>query len=227
MFIGHFAVGLAGRRLTPGISLAIWFLAAQLLDVIWPVLILTGIEHVRIEPGNTAFTPLNFYDYPISHSLVGTAVWASLMWLVWRLWRGAAGAALLFAGVVSHWILDFISHRPDMPVLPHGPYVGLGLWNSVPLTLAVESAMFVAGVLIYARAARPRVRFWVFVAVLYVLYLASAFGPPPPSVPAIGWVSLAGIAIILPWAWWADRDSDGRGPRIEDRDMLALPREDH
>lgn len=211
MFVGHFAVGLAGRRLTPGISLAIWFFAAQLLDVIWPVLILAGVEHVRIEPAApNGFLVLNFYDYPISHSLVGATIWAALVWIVWRVWRGRAGAGLLFAGVLSHWILDFVSHRPDMPLLPHGPYVGLGLWDSAPLTLAVESAMFVTGIAIYARAVRPSARFWTFVAVLYALYLASAFGPPPPSVPAIGWVSLAGIAGILPWAWWVDRPRTNR-----------------
>jgi hypothetical protein len=205
MFIGHFAVGMAGRRLTPGVSLAVWFVAVQLLDIVWPVLILAGAEHVRIEPGNTAFTPLNFYDYPISHSLAGAAVWGLLLWAALRVWGTPRGGMLLVAGVLSHWVLDVISHRPDVPVLPHGPYLGLGLWNSVPLTLVVETALFAAGVFIYARGGKPRVSFWILAAVLYALYLSSAFGPPPPSVPAIGWVSLAGIAVILPWAWWADR----------------------
>jgi hypothetical protein len=208
MFIGHFAAGLAGRRLTPAVSLAVWFFAVQLLDVLWPFFILSGIEQVRIDPGNTAFTPLDFTDYPISHSLVGALVWGALLAGGWILLRGRSGAAgLLFLGVTSHWVLDVISHRPDVPVLPHGPYLGLGLWNSIPLTLAVEISMFAAAIVFYARHRRPRASFWILMAVLFVLYLGAAFGPPPPSVSAIGWTSIAGFLIIMPWAWWADRPS--------------------
>jgi hypothetical protein len=206
MFIGHFAAGLAGRRLTPAVSLAVWFLAVQLLDVLWPFFILSGLEHVRIDPGNTAFTPLDFVDYPISHSLVGAVVWGLLFAVAWSLLQGRSGAAwLLFVGVLSHWVLDVFSHRPDVPVLPHGPYVGLGLWNSIPLTLAVEISMFAGAIAFYARGRRPRLSFWILIAVLFVFYLAAAFGPPPPSVAAIGWTSIAGLLIIMPWAWWVER----------------------
>lgn len=215
MFIGHFAAGLAGRRLTPAVSLAVWFLAVQLLDVLWPFFLLAGVEHVRIDPGNTSFTPLDFTDYPVSHSLVGALVWASLFAGGWMVLRGRSGAAwLLFLGVISHWVLDVISHRPDMPVLPHGPYLGLGLWNSVPLTLAVEIAMFVAAIVFYAQGRKPRVSFWVLMAVLFILYLGSTFGPPPPSVAAIAWTSIAGFLFIMVWAWWADREQDSRGLRL-------------
>ena len=205
MFIGHFAVGLGARRFTPGISLALWFIAVQLLDLIWPVLLLAGLEHVRIDPGNTPMTPLDFYDYPITHSLVGAAAWGAALAGVWLVLRGRrGGAALLFGGVLSHWVLDVVSHRPDVPVLPHGPYLGLGLWYSVPLTIGVESAMFAAGIWLYARGRRPRPGFWVLMAVLYALYLAAAFGPPPPNVHALAWTALAGW-LFIPWAYWADR----------------------
>jgi hypothetical protein len=207
MFIGHFAAGLAGRRLTPTVSLAVWFLAVQFLDVVWWFFILSGVEHVRIDPGNTAFTPLDFTDYPITHSLAGALVWAALFAGGWMLLRGRTLAAgLLFFGVVSHWVLDVISHRPDVPVLPHGPYLGLGLWNSVPLTLTVETSMFAAAIAFYARGRSPRVSFWILMAVLFLLYIGAAFGPPPPSVAALGWTSIAGFMIIMPWAWWADRE---------------------
>jgi hypothetical protein len=206
MFIGHFAAGLAGRRLTPAVSLAVWFLAVQFLDVLWPFLVLAGVEHVRIDPGNTAFTPLDFTDYPVSHSLVGALVWGALLAGVWMVWGERRAAAwLLFLGVLSHWVLDVISHRPDVPVLPHGPYLGLGLWNSVPLTLAVEISMFAAAIALYARGRRTRPSFWILMAVLFTLYLAAAFGPPPPSAIAIAWTSILGFFIILPWAWWAER----------------------
>src|SRR3954470_6246201 len=126
MFLGHIAVGLAGKRAAPNVSLATWLASVQLVDLIWPLMLLAGLEHVRIVPGITAFTPLDFYDYPITHSLVGCAVWAALFAGVWTIVRrpGDPRAALLLAaGVVSHWVLDAISHRPDVPVLPHGPYV--------------------------------------------------------------------------------------------------------
>src|SRR3954466_1798072 len=114
MFIGHFAAGLVGRRLTPAVSLAIWFLAVQFLDVLWPFFLLAGVEHVQIDPGNTAFTPLDFTDYPVTHSLVGALVWAAVFAGAWMVFRARTSTAwLLFSGVISHWVLDVISHRPD------------------------------------------------------------------------------------------------------------------
>jgi hypothetical protein len=206
MFIGHFAIGLAGKRLSPAVSLAVWFMAVQLVDLLWPIFLLAGLEHVRIAPGNTAFTPFEFYDYPITHSLLGTVVWGLLFAGGWMLLRGRRrGALLLFLGVLSHWVLDVVSHRPDMPVFPHGPYLGLGLWNSVPATLVVEISMFIAGILLYATTRRPRASFWALMILLFVLYLGAAFGPPPPNVKVVALSGLAGW-ILMPWAWWADRE---------------------
>jgi len=210
MFLGHMALGLAARPAAPRVSLGTWFAAVQLVDLIWPMMLLFGLEHVRITPGITAFTPLDFYDYPITHSLVGGVVWAALfagLWLV----RGQDGTArvamLLAAGVLSHWVLDAASHRPDVPVLPHGPYVGLGLWNSIPATLAVELTMFAAGLALYVRsgaAGARRVSFWLLISFLIVTYFAAAFGPPPPDVRTLAWSALA-LWLLIPWARWADR----------------------
>ena len=208
MFLGHIAVGLAGKRAAPSVSLATWLASIQLLDLLWPILLLAGLEHVRIVPGITAFTPFDFYHYPITHSLVGSATWAAVFgggWLAAR--RNTAVAALLGAGVVSHWVLDVIAHRPDMPVFPHGPYLGLGLWNSIPATLTVELTMFAVGIVVYVRcggAGRRRVSFWLLMAFLLVAYCAAAFGPPPPDVRTLAWSALASW-LLLPWAWWADR----------------------
>ena len=216
MFLGHFAVGLAAKRLAPQVSLAAWFTAAQLADLIWPVLLLLGLEQVRITPGITAFTPLDFYRYPITHSLAGMAVWAVLfagLWLVKRqiprfqLPDRKRAAALLGAAVVSHWILDVVAHRPDVPVLPNGPYLGLGLWYSVAATLIVELALFGTALLFYVRGGfegARRVSFWLLMAFLLVAYFGAAFGPPPPDVPTLAWSALA-LWLLIPWARWADR----------------------
>ena len=214
MFLAHFAVGLAAKRTAPRASLAAWFAAAQLADLLWPLFLLAGVEHVRIAPGITAFTPLDFYDYPFTHSLVAAVVWAAAfagLWSVARRHRipDHTRTAWLLAGcVVSHWILDALVHRPDMPIMPHGPYVGLGLWNSVPATLAVELTAFAAAVMFYARGgfttAARRVAFWLLVAFLTVVYFGAAFGPPPPDVRTVAWSALA-LWLLLPWAFWADR----------------------
>lgn len=131
MFIGHFALGFAAKRAAPRISLGILFAAAQFADLLWPVLLVFGIEQVRIAPGNTAFTPLDFVNYPVSHSLLMLLIWGLLFGMLYK-------TPVLVGLVVSHWILDFVTHRPDMPLYPGGPKLGLGLWNSVPATVAVE-----------------------------------------------------------------------------------------
>ena len=139
MFIGHFGVGFAGKRAAPAVSLGTLFLAAQFADGLWPLLLLLGVEHVRIAPGTMKLSPFDFYDYPWSHSLVAIVVWGVLLGgAYYVLRRSLRGAAVVAAGVVSHWFLDFLVHRPDMPVFPRGPYLGLGLWNSLPATVLLE-----------------------------------------------------------------------------------------
>jgi hypothetical protein len=205
MFVGHFAIALAAKRLEPAVSLGTWFLAVQFVDLIWPFFLLAGLEHVRIAPGITAFTPLDFYDYPITHSLLGGAVWAGLIAVFSRgFYRDPRALALIAAGVLSHWALDAIVHRPDLPLLPSGPYIGLGLWNSVAATLALELAMFAGGIYLYTRTVRPRASFWVLIAALLVAYVGAAFGPPPPDVRTLAWSAIA-VWIFIPWAWWADK----------------------
>jgi hypothetical protein len=206
MFLGHFAAGLVARRLTPAVSLGTWFLAVQFVDLVWPVFLLTGLEHVRIAPGITAFTPLDFYDYPITHSLAGGLVWALLLGTFSRgIYRDARVAVLIAGGVLSHWVLDVIAHRPDMPVLPAGPYVGLGLWNSLAATLLVELGFFLFALLFYLRGdRRPGTGFWVMIAVLLVSYFGAAFGPPPPDVRTLA-ISALAVWLFVLWGWWIDR----------------------
>src|SRR5438132_6962683 len=157
MFIGHFALGFAAKRAAPRLSLAILFAAAQLADVIWPVLVALGIEQVRIQPGITAFTPLDFVSYPYSHSLLMLLIWGAIFAaLCASVTRERLAWLVVGALVVSHRVLDWITHRPDMPLYPGSAKFGLGLWNSVPATIAVEVVMFFAGIWIYARATRAR-----------------------------------------------------------------------
>ena len=211
MFIGHFAVGLAAKRLAPDVSLGTLFLAAQLADLVWPTLVLAGIESLSIRPGITAVTPLDFTRYPYSHSLVGMALWGLGLGIVYfTIKRRALAALVLFMVVLTHWLLDFVSHRPDLPLtLTGAERFGLGLWHSRIATLAVEGLFFAACLWIYVRATRPADaagRWWLvaLVAFLVVVYLANIFGPPPPSVAAVAWSAQA-IWLLVAWGYWIDR----------------------
>jgi len=216
MFLGHFAVALAAKRAAPQISLGTLFLAAQLADLVWPTLVLAGVERFEIRPGITAVTPLEFIHYPYSHSLAALAAWGAALGAAFFLWnREARAAAVLFALVLSHWVLDAVSHRPDLP-LTHGgaERIGLGLWNSLPATLAVEGGLLAAGVVLYARTTRPldRTGRWslgALVVFLALVYLATLFGPPPSSTAEVAWSAQA-VWLLVAWGYWIDRHRAGR-----------------
>ena len=212
MFLAHFAVGFGAKRFAPKASLGTLLLAPILLDALWPLFLLTGLESVRIDPGNTRVTPLDLHDYPYSHSLLLAVLWALLFALSYfALRRDARTSWFLAFAVFSHWLLDFVSHRPDMPLFPGSQsYVGLGLWNSLPATLAVELALFAVGIVLYERTTRAVNRvgllaWYGLLLVLCLIYAGAVFGPAPPSVGAI---ILAGFAswLFVPWAAWIDRN---------------------
>ena len=212
MFVGHFAVAFAAKRIAPTVSLGTLFLAAQLADLVWPTLVLLGVEVVAIRPGVTAMTPLDFIHYPYSHSLIALAGWSALLGGAWLLRSRATAPALVIVAVaLSHWLLDVISHRPDIPLTLSGPTrLGFGLWQSVPATIVVELLMLAVGVALYARATPTTSRLGrnglrALVAFLVVVYLASAFGPPPPSVAAVAWSAQA-IWLLVAWAHWVDHN---------------------
>ena len=211
MFVGHFGVGFAGKAAAPRVSLGTLVLASQFIDLLWPTLLLLGLERVEVRPGITRVTPLDFVSYPISHSLLAVVLWGALFAGVYHLAkRSAAGSAVLFGAVVSHWLLDLLTHRPDLPLLPGGgPKVGLGLWSSLPATLVVELALFAGGVALYVRATRPRDRAgtWALaglVAFLLVVYAANLFGGAPPDSKAIAWAGHAQWLLVV-WAYAIDR----------------------
>ena len=210
MFLGHVALGLAAKRAAPTTSLGVLVLAAQLADTVWPVFVALGVEQVAVDPGNTRVTPLNFISYPYSHSLLTMALWAIAFATFFGVSRGQRTVTVLAALVVSHWLLDVVTHRPDMPVTLTGPKFGLGLWNSIAGTMIVELPMYAAGIWMYVSATRPRDRIgtWAFgalAAFLVVVYLANIFGPTPPSVDAVWVGALVGAVVLTAWAWWADR----------------------
>ena len=211
MFIGHFAVGFGAKAAAPRTSLGSLFLAAQFLDLLWPTLLLLGIERVKIEPGITTVTPLDFEHYPITHSLLMAVVWGGLFALVyWLARKYKAGAIVMGLCVVSHWVLDLLVHRPDLPLIPGGATrLGIGLWNSLAATVILEGLIFIAGVWLYLRttAAKDRVgrwALWGLIAFLVVIYITNLFGPPPPSVKAIAWAGQLQWLFVI-WAYWIDR----------------------
>jgi len=210
MFIAHFGVGFGAKSIAPKLSLGSLLLAAQFVDLLWPTLLLLGIEHVRIVPGATAVMPLLFEHYPISHSLLAVLGWAALAGCAhFLLRRERVGAIVLAALVLSYWGLDAIVHQPDLPLFPGSTtVVGLNAWSSLPLTLAIEIPLFALGVWLYARAttACDRIGYWGYwslVAFLLVSYAGSLFGAPPPSAEAVAWVGQSQWLLVL-WGYWID-----------------------
>jgi hypothetical protein len=220
MFIGHIAAGFAVKRAAPEVKLWQALLAATFLDVLWPVFLLAGAETVVIDPGNTPVTPLNFVSYPWSHSLLFAVLWGVGFAAVYA-GRGGTRRGALWLGllVVSHWVLDWTSHRPDLPLVPGGALkLGLGLWYSVPATVLVEGSLFAVGLALYVAGTRARDRQgWislaVLVGILLVGYAVNFTAPPPPSVTAIGIGALAGATLGLLLAGWVDRHRVNVGMR--------------
>jgi hypothetical protein len=212
MFLGHYALAFGAKRVAPMLSLGTLFLACQLADLLWPTFVALGIEVVEIDPGNTAVTPLDFVSYPFSHSFVALAGWSALFALAYRTIRGWHPVALatIAALVLSHYLLDVITHRPDMPITLTGSRrLGFGLWNYPGTTLAVESTMFLIGATLYSSVTRARdrigrVALYALIVVVVAIYFAALYGPPPPSSSA---VAIAGHLswLFVIWAYWVDR----------------------
>ena len=175
---------------------------------------------MAIDPGNTAVTPLDFLYYPFSHSLVAVLLWSvgfgMVYWFFTHHRRGAYVTGLL---VFSHWLLDLITHRPDLPLAPGvDRFFGLGLWNSLALTAVVEVGMFLIAVRMYSNFTRSdsksgRISLWSLVVVLLGIQVANYTGAPPPSVKMIGWVGLIGAFVFVFWAMWIERSRRVPGMR--------------
>jgi hypothetical protein len=219
MFLGHFGLGFGAKRAAPSVSLGTLFIACQFADLLWPTLVLLGYERLEVNSG-PALLNLTFVSYPYSHSLLALCAWGAAFGAAYIVIRRGRSVPAVTIGllVVSHWVLDYVTHVPDLPLTLHGTQrVGLGLWNSVPGTLAAEGAVFATGLAVYLRdtTARDRVGsigLWSLVIFLVVVYLASTFGPPPPTAAAVAWSAQAMWLIVI-WGYWIDKHRTPAGNR--------------
>jgi hypothetical protein len=217
VFLAHFGVGFGTKRLAPATSLGSLFLAAQFIDLLWPSLLLLGIEHVTILRNQSQHPPLLFTHYPYSHSLLMVLVWAALVAFVYRMLRPyTRGAFVLGAAVCSHWLLDWLVHRPDLPLYPgNSPVLGLGLWASLPATIGLELLIFGVGLWLYCRSTEAidsRGNWGLWGLVLFLLLISGADlagGDPPPSVNALAWVGQAQWLLVA-WGYWVDQHRRAR-----------------
>lgn len=212
MFVGHFAVGLAAKTVAPKVSIGTLILAAAFSDLLWIAFFAAGIEQVVIQPGLMVANSLNLVYIPFSHSLLMDAVWGALFAAIYFLLRrDSRGAWVLWMAVMSHWVLDVATHRPDMPLAPgFDMHFGLGLWNSRLATFVVEGALWFGAIVLYARATRPTGRtgvyaFWTMIVLLTALWLISLNGAPPPSLTSLAMVNTVFFAIVEAWAYWMNR----------------------
>ena len=219
MFVGHLAAAIGAKEIEPRVPLGVAVAAAFGLDLLWPVLLLSGVEVVRVSPNDTAFTHLAFESYPWSHSLAMALLWAIGAGLVAaRLLKSSRVGAVVGGLVMSHWILDFVTHRPDLPLVPGGALYGLGLWNSVAGTIVVEGGLICLAVGLYLRATRASGRpgslgLYALIALCTVLWISQPWAPPPPGATAVALGALA-LWLLPPWAAWAEahrvrRDGSG------------------
>lgn len=230
MFVGHYALGLAAKRFAPRTSLGILIAAPILLDLLWPIFLLIGWEYVSIEPNPNPFLRLQFDSYPISHGLVAVIGWATLFASIYfGVARYLIGAITIWFGVISHWLLDYVVHRPDLPLYAGGSrLLGLGLWNRPKITMAIELAMFAAGIFIYLRATKTKnaigkYAFWFFVLALLGLYAAVIYAPPPSSVKKLA-IGTMFSWLFVAWAWWLDRLRIARDNASESPTLIPTAR---
>jgi len=200
MFVGHYGVSFAAKRLAPSVSLATLFIAVQLLDVGWSVLVLLGVEKVRIVPGFTATNPLDLYYMPFTHSLLAALGWSAAAFLLYRrVTRGASNRAALVvaAAVFSHWVLDFLVHRPDLPLYDDDGKVGLGLWNFPAVALGLEAVLLFGGLWLYFRiGVTRRLGMLIFAVLMLAIQVFVFFGPPPASDRAAALTALASYLVF-------------------------------
>ena len=205
MFIGHFAPALAAAAHPRAPKLGTLFVAAQLVDWGFSALLLTGAERMRVVPGITAMNPMDLYDMPYTHSLVGCAAWAlGFAALVWVARRDSLAAGIAGAVVLSHWLLDLMVHRPDLTLTGSPPKLGLGLWNHPLIEMPLELALTFGALAFYlSRTRGPALPGIVLGAVLLALQLVNWFGPVASEVtPGTSYLAFFAFGLATLAAWW-------------------------
>jgi hypothetical protein len=213
MFVGHYGPSFAIKSLRPAIPLWALFIAVQLVDVAWALLVLFGVEKVRIVPGITASNPLDLYYMPYTHSLVAAVIWSvAVAILVMLMPRVATRSAAIWIGaaVFSHWVLDVLVHRPDLPIYDDTMKIGLGLWNFPTIALALEVALLFGGMVMYLRVTKPinavgRFGLPVFGVVMVAIQSYVFFGPAPTSPAAAATTALVSYVVFAAVAEWLAR----------------------
>src|SRR5213592_2220220 len=199
MFVGHYGVSFGAKKAEPAIPLWLLFIAVQLLDVLWAPFVLLGIEKVRIVPGFTATNPLDLYYMPYTHGLVAALGWSVVASLAYRfLARDASRRAATIIGIAvfSHWVLDFLVHRPDLPLYDNTAKVGLGLWNLPALALGLEALLLFGAMWLYLRHTPRRTAMLAFGVVMLAIQAYVFFGPPPASDKAAAATALIAYAVF-------------------------------
>ena len=212
MFVGHYGVSFAIKGANKSVPLWLLFVAVQLVDVLWAIFVMIGIEKVRITPGITATNPLDLYYMPYTHSLVGALFWSAVAFIGYKIARRKAGyiALLLAVAVFSHWLLDLIVHRPDLPLYDDTLKMGLGVWNYPAPAFALEIAVLFAGVVIYLRSSKAvsvagRYGVMAFAILLIFLQAVVFFGAPPTSPLAAALTALLSYIVLAAIAYWLER----------------------
>ncbi|HET6370643.1 MAG TPA: hypothetical protein VFG95_05560 [Nitrospiria bacterium] len=212
MFVGHYGPSFAAKALKPAIPLWLLFIAVQLIDIFWAIFVLLGIEKVRVEPGITATNPLDLYYMPYTHSLLGSMLWSTGALIAFRAIvksGGWATAGIVGAATFSHWLLDLLVHRPDLPLYDDTLKVGLGLWNFPAAAFGLEIALLIGGMILYLKGSRSVARgggssFWIFAVVMVFVQASAFFGPPPPSGGTAAAMMLFSYIVFAAVAYWLD-----------------------
>jgi hypothetical protein len=216
MFIGHYGPSFAIKAIRPAIPLWLLFMAVQLVDVAWAVLVLLGIEKVRIVPGITASNPLDLYYMPYTHSLAAAVLWAVAAIVLCKFLPGVrtwSAAAWIGLAVLSHWVLDWLVHRPDLPLYDDTMKVGLGMWNYPAIALLLEALLLFGGMIMYLRrtkALNAIGRFGppIFGILMLAIQCYVFFGPPPTSPVAAAVTALGSYVVFAAVAQWLDRQRE-------------------